>query len=148
MKSEHATEMEFNCDDCSFQVDGEFELRKHINVAHKNLGLGSEEKKENAFPCHSCGKTFSSKWNLIHHRKEEHFNREGVHQPISSFTCDQCDERFAIKSQLEIHMKSEHTTEMEFNCDDCEHCTTTCCRKTDLRLHMEKLHTSERPMRF
>ena len=31
MKSEHATDMEFNCDDCSFQGDGEFELRKHIN---------------------------------------------------------------------------------------------------------------------
>ena len=60
---------EFNCEECDFQGTQLMELNKHINLKHR-----FEADFGNTIKCRSCGDEFSSKWNLMYHRKNKHSN--------------------------------------------------------------------------
>lgn len=57
----HGDDGDFNCKQCSFQSNREKLLQDHLIAVH-----------DSGIKCHNCGKYFSTKRDLMYHRKEEH----------------------------------------------------------------------------
>ena len=61
-------EQMYNCEQCSFQSTLSTALSKHMNITHRN----KHEQSRDTFKCNDCELQFSEKWNLMHHRQENH----------------------------------------------------------------------------
>ena len=61
---------QFNCYDCDFQGTTAVELMKHRNLKHSL----NKEKEEWTIKCKVCGETFSKKWNIMRHKKDQHIH--------------------------------------------------------------------------
>ena len=108
-------ELEFNCNDCSFQATEQKHLRNHFMLVH------TLEKNFNCSRCEFKGITsseISRHIELIHEGKSvsgTHIQKE--HQAQDSFRCRACGEDFRFKGKLMDHRKIEHPK------------TVACCRK-------------------
>ena len=122
-------EREYNCSECDYQGTKEAELNKHINLKHK---VQSSYPNSNSIVCRNCGEQFSSKWNLMTHRKSKHtsniaycrnymagrcdFNAEMCwwnHSEVESnideiINCFICNRTFESKTEMMKHRKREH----------------------------------------
>jgi len=58
----------FTCLQCDFQGTKQFELNKHMNLKH------SINNELETIKCYHCDSQYSSKWNLMNHRKSVHPN--------------------------------------------------------------------------
>ena len=65
--SENEEQM-YNCEQCSFQSTISTALSKHMNITHRT----KHEQSKDTYKCNDCEMQFSTKWNLMHHRQENH----------------------------------------------------------------------------
>ena len=122
MDMKHNRDKEFNCRECDFQGTNQIELNKHMNLKHR--------KGETAgiIYCRNCGEGFSTKWNLMNHRKSKHsdniaycrnfidgncpysdemcwWNHKNIDESIKCFICGNI---FESKTVLMSHRKKDH----------------------------------------
>ena len=121
-------EAEYNCNECDFQGAGQLELNKHINLKH----MKSNRNDQNSIECRNCGENFSSKWNLMNHRKSMHLNSvaycrnklegkcnfsdeicwwnhsEKQINNEQNVKCFVCSKLFDSKVELMMHRKNDH----------------------------------------
>ena len=127
--NEKSKEKEYNCNECDYQGTKDIELKKHINLKHRRAtGNGMN----GTIQCRNCGEQFTTKWNLMTHRKSEHLgtiahcrnNLQGKcdytdqmcwwnHAPEvptseANFKCYVCDNTFESKYDMMVHRKKEH----------------------------------------
>ena len=105
-KDIHSREKLYSCDACGkafAQLPG---LRAHKKHIHE----GMKYKPRNIPPCDQCGKTLSSKVNLLKHKLS--------HANDNTFICDQCGKVFSHEHSLKEH-KLVHSVEMPYACNDC-----------------------------
>ena len=130
---------QYNCDDCDFQANTGPELKKHLNLTkHRPNSQLKETDLGNLYKCRNCSKEYSSKPDLMDHRRDEHkdirkkcwhkINRKCSfeddvcwyshkistsekqdHVNDDNFDCQTCDDRFETISGLMKHRKVEHT---------------------------------------
>ena len=145
-------ESQFNCPDCFFQGTRQMELNKHINLKHKSAG-----RDDGTLNCRNCGESFSSKWNLMNHRKNKHAetvaycrnNLEGKctyadnmcwwshdKKDIGSNKCYFCSQTFESRMQLMNHRKKEHYQAVQhcnqFRQNNCRFKDTACWFKHEI----------------
>jgi hypothetical protein len=135
-------EKEYNCYECDFQGARELELNKHVNMKHRKSG-----NLKDIIKCYHCDNQFSTKWNLMSHRKSVHSDivaicknyKEGKCQyademcwwsHLSSLTKEQnfkcyvCEETFETKVLMMIHRKKDHTEALKI----CNNFISNTCR--------------------
>ena len=138
MKNKHVDVEEYNCNDCSFQGDGEMELQKHVSATHRRSGLKKDKTNENPFPCHSCGKTFTSKWKLMNHRKEDHFDILRSCRYFLEGDCAYEDNICWYKHEAQSEINSSTSTNAEYKCNFCDHVFE---RKAEFMHHRKTIHS-------
>ncbi|XP_034251294.1 zinc finger protein 184-like [Thrips palmi] len=114
------------------------------------------------FPCHICGKDFTTKWNLQLHRwihasrssrpfkctlckaafvrKQDHTSHMNSHRSVRPYTCNHCGCQFIRKYNCIRHMR-EHEETKNFACTICN---KTFHRNYYLTDHM-RTHSNTRP---
>lgn len=117
---------------------------------------------ERSFPCHICGKDFSTKWNLQLHRwthasrsarpfkctlckasfvrKQDYFGHMHSHRNVRPYTCNHCGCQFVRKYNCYRHMR-EHEENKKFVCTICN---KSFHRRYYLNDHM-RVHSGTRP---
>ena len=63
---DNLNEHDYNCNDCVFQGGNIGDFKKHLNVTHHTSSV------EFIYKCNICKQNFTSKLNLMTHRKEVH----------------------------------------------------------------------------
>ncbi|XP_024937279.1 zinc finger protein 567 isoform X2 [Cephus cinctus] len=149
----HKNKSKFNCDDC-----GKSFVHKKVLDSHK--AIHSEERPhvcqtcgkafrqqsalyihsrchlpdtmKNRFPCDQCDKRFSTKPNLVTHKR--------IHSGVRNFTCDQCGKSFIQKGNLEAHFLT-HSADKPYTCSQCPKAFKT---PLQLKKH-ETVHTGAKP---
>ncbi|XP_011505269.1 PREDICTED: zinc finger protein 382-like [Ceratosolen solmsi marchali] len=149
----HRTKTKFSCDDC-----GKTFVHKKVLDTHK--AIHSEERPhicqtcgkafrqqsalyihsrchlpenmKNRFPCDQCEKRFSTKPNLVTHKR--------IHSGVRNFTCDQCGKSFIQKGNLEAHFLT-HSADKPYSCSQCSKAFKT---PLQLKKH-ETVHTGAKP---
>ena len=118
-------EDEFNCAECDYQGYTEIQLRKHISLKH----MVKDKPYEGAIKCRICEERFHEKWDLMKHRKTNHFeavapcrkfaNSECGFTDVScwwkhtdmeteNMQCFTCGRMFNSKLELMCHKKNSH----------------------------------------
>ncbi|XP_031837799.1 uncharacterized protein LOC116429230 isoform X2 [Nomia melanderi] len=87
---------------------------------------------KNRFPCDECDKRFSTKPNLVTHKR--------IHSGVRNFTCDQCGKSFIQKGNLEAHFLT-HSADKPYSCTQCSKAFKT---PLQLKKH-ETVHTGAKP---
>ncbi|XP_053994972.1 putative zinc finger protein 66 isoform X1 [Hylaeus volcanicus] len=149
----HKNKAKFSCEDC-----GKSFVHKKVLDSHK--AIHSEERPhvcqtcgkafrqqsalyihsrchlpdtmKNRFPCDQCDKRFSTKPNLVTHKR--------IHSGVRNFTCDQCGKSFIQKGNLEAHFLT-HSADKPYNCTQCSKAFKT---PLQLKKH-ETVHTGAKP---
>lgn len=149
----HKNKTKFSCDDC-----GKSFVHKKVLDSHK--AIHSEERPhvcqtcgkafrqqsalyihsrchlpdtmKNRYPCDQCDKRFSTKPNLVTHKR--------IHSGVRNFTCDQCGKSFIQKGNLEAHFLT-HSADKPYNCSQCSKAFKT---PLQLKKH-ETVHTGAKP---
>ncbi|XP_043591183.1 zinc finger protein 737-like isoform X3 [Bombus pyrosoma] len=149
----HKNKTKFSCEDC-----GKSFVHKKVLDSHK--AIHSEERPhvcqtcgkafrqqsalyihsrchlpdtmKNRFPCDQCDKRFSTKPNLVTHKR--------IHSGVRNFTCDQCGKSFIQKGNLEAHFLT-HSADKPYNCSQCSKAFKT---PLQLKKH-ETVHTGAKP---
>ena len=129
IEDKHQPELEFNCNQYSFQGDSEVLLKNHMNLAHNKMTA------DKSLSCHNCGENFASKPALMDHRKEKHpeiirkcryflqgncafedgccwyrhEDRETQDSDATTFKCSFCEKNFTSMSTLMVHKKETHS---------------------------------------
>ena len=154
-------ENEYNCNSCDYQGTREIELNKHVNLKHTAKGT----LMGNTIKCRNCGDQFSTKWNLMNHRKSEHLssvaycrnNIEGkceysedmcwwnhaerLADENENIRCYLCDKMFDSKAHMMKHRKIEHLNLVrpcnQFRQNCCRFKSESCWFKHDLEYETE-----------
>ncbi|KAF7380970.1 hypothetical protein HZH68_015845 [Vespula germanica] len=149
----HKTKAKYNCEDC-----GKSFVHKRVLDSHK--AVHSEERPyvcqtcgkafrqqsalyihsrchlpdtmKNRFQCDQCDKRFSTKPNLVTHKR--------IHSGVRNFTCDQCGKSFIQKGNLEAHFLT-HSADKPYSCSQCPKAFKT---PLQLKKH-ETVHTGAKP---
>ena len=126
-------EKEYNCCECDYQGSKEMELTKHVNLKHSVVGnVANNVDVDGMIKCRNCGDLFTTKWNLMNHRKSEHWNTvafcrnylqgkcdfadnicwwshaEKVQSSDDQVHCFVCNKIFKTKPSMMSHRKKEH----------------------------------------
>ena len=91
-------------------------------------------EKERPYHCHTCGKNFRQRHNLVVHKR--------LHTEEKPFRCEYCEKSFSCRSQLVYHRRI-HTGEKPHHC---EYCEKSFSASTSLVIH-RRTHTGEKPFR-
>ncbi|XP_012281142.1 zinc finger protein 583 [Orussus abietinus] len=149
----HKNKSKFNCEDCgkSFvhkkvldshkivhseerphvcQTCGKAFRQQSALYIHSRCHL--PETMKNRFPCDQCDKRFSTKPNLVTHKR--------IHSGVRNFTCDQCGKSFIQKGNLEAHFLT-HSADKPYSCSQCSKAFKT---PLQLKKH-ETVHTGAKP---
>ena len=131
--SEHE-ENEWNCLDCSFQANSSGELIKHLRLLGHQPCKEIQDPKSKIIVCYTCKEEFSSKWNLMNHRKQKH---------PSNKIC-----RYFLKNEC-IHgvncwYRHDEKMEIDFPFESLKDKRTSCSKANETekaqRTHIEKEH--------
>ena len=172
----HVT-IKFVCNVCEFKASTQNILKLHIISLHEGevvkkvikddnksvltkTGLMSQKHtihKNVLFKCELCGKQYTEKGNMKHHKIAAH--------SFQSFSCKQCEFRTKSKNYLRHHAKYVHSTKM-YDCEicgksvkkikqhmreqhlnkiemDCLVCKRKFCSKETLYAHMKNIHVNK-----
>ena len=129
LNTKHTSDIQFNCEECDFQGDGQIQLRKHVNLKHN---VEKDKKSDGVINCRNCSEIFSDKWNLMSHRKEKHLSTvaycrnnligkctfsfemcwwnhdEKPTETEEHFKCFLCSELFESRPNMMTHRKRMH----------------------------------------
>ena len=110
----------FKCSYCGFSTSPfSKNIIEHYETQHP-------DKK--VFPCETCGKLFTRKYNLERHIKEAHTKTKE-----DQIGCSHCEYKTFRKSDLDRHIESIHN-KSNFACSMCEKSFN---RKDNLKMHMK-----------
>ncbi|XP_014213481.1 zinc finger protein 253-like isoform X2 [Copidosoma floridanum] len=149
----HKTKTKYSCDDC-----GKTFVHKKVLDTHKSIHSEERphicqtcgktfrqqsalyihsrchlpENMKSRFPCDQCDKRFSTKPNLVTHKR--------IHTGVRNFTCDQCGKSFIQKGNLEAHFLT-HSADKPYTCSQCPKAFKT---PLQLKKH-ESVHTGAKP---
>ena len=114
-KTEH---IEWNCDDCDFQAFSNRELKQHKQQRHSET---------ESIQCRNCGEMFSSKWNLMNHRRNMH----PTNKPCRNDAIGRCNFTAEVcwwKHKSKVHTNNLHNAQNNgdnfnnnFTCFECNH---------------------------
>ena len=121
-------ERQYNCNDCDFQGTKEIELNKHINLKHRVPGQFIDQK----IKCRNCGDIFTTKWNLMTHRKKMHMNTVAFCRNKTEGNCDYSDDMCWWNHNVEMQNGDQVK---------CYVCNKTFERKTEMMKHRKKEHS-------
>ena len=110
------SEGEYNCMKCSYQGNTAYTLTKHINITHKIY-------------CHTCDKACDSKWDLMVHRKKEHYDVIRICRYFLKGNCSFGDEKCVYR----------HDENAKFNMK-CKLCENVYKTKDELMMHRKEHH--------
>ncbi|XP_012241461.1 zinc finger protein 737 isoform X1 [Bombus impatiens] len=149
----HKNKTKFSCEDCGKSFVHKKVLDSHKAIHSKERShvcqtCGKAFKQQSAlyihsrchlpdtmknrFPCDQCDKRFSTKPNLVTHKR--------IHSGVRNFTCDQCGKSFIQKGNLEAHFLT-HSADKPYNCSQCSKAFKT---PLQLKKH-ETVHTGAKP---
>ncbi|XP_043251032.1 zinc finger protein 613-like isoform X2 [Colletes gigas] len=134
-ESVHNQQAKYMCVLCCKVYDKYYGFLTHVK-RHKNKAKFSRchlpDTMKNRFPCDQCDKRFSTKPNLVTHKR--------IHSGVRNFTCDQCGKSFIQKGNLEAHFLT-HSADKPYNCSQCSKAFKT---PLQLKKH-ETVHTGAKP---
>ena len=110
VKTTHEKETEYNCNECSYQAHTKGELDKHFDVTHAGHTIF----------CHTCGKGFSLKRDLMRHRKTDHANMIKKCKYFLSGHCDFDDDFCWWKHEREVSKNDVKEDENELVFQDAQ----------------------------
>ena len=84
-----------------FSLQGNQVLSKHMNTTHRE----SHEQTNDVFRCTDCEMQFSERWNLMHHRRDNHDITE-ICQHFLKGTC-----KFMPPKSVGYCIKRNHMTQ-------------------------------------
>ncbi|XP_033339603.1 uncharacterized protein LOC117228050 isoform X2 [Megalopta genalis] len=102
------------------------------NALYNHSRCHLPDTMKNRFPCDQCDKRFSTKPNLVTHKR--------IHSGVRNFTCDQCGKSFIQKGNLEAHFLT-HSADKPYSCTQCSKAFKT---PLQLKKH-ETVHTGAKP---
>ncbi|XP_076277236.1 uncharacterized protein LOC143207526 isoform X3 [Lasioglossum baleicum] len=131
----HNQQAKYMCVLCCKVYDKYYGFLTHVK-RHKNKAKFSRchlpDTMKNRFPCDQCDKRFSTKPNLVTHKR--------IHSGVRNFTCDQCGKSFIQKGNLEAHFLT-HSADKPYSCTQCSKAFKT---PLQLKKH-ETVHTGAKP---
>ena len=119
LRDKHGVNEYANCEMCFKEVK-----KSHLNRHIKNQHFGV------ASSCDECGKTYSSRKNLINHQSASHKKEEVL--------CESCFKMFSNRKKLGDHLRKMHNTEPKSV--PCESCNKIFKTDNDLYLHNLSVH--------
>ena len=128
-------EVMYNCQQCDFQSTVSAGLSKHMNIKHRTI----QEETNDVFRCAECNMQFSSKWNLMNHKKDNH----EVTDICEYFLKDKCS--FSAEKCWNLHKKSisksppilQNTSRDEIKCYVCKQAFKT---RNGMMKHRKQMH--------
>ena len=119
------------CNECQYPAEDIYDLGEHMYEFHSDQA--SETCESDNIACHYCGDKFSTKGDLMIHRKEAHkekvnqcryftagncvfgdescwysHSRSNTDTSLSEFKCTICEKSFKIRSDFMHHRKEDH----------------------------------------
>lgn len=82
--------------------------------------------------CGVCGKSYSSKYQVNRHKKNQH-----VEQKTQSFNCTVCSAKFRLERSMNLHLANIHEKRRDFLC---HLCSAAFFRMYDLKCHVQSQH--------
>ena len=101
-------------------------------MQHKETHLEIRQQ----YPCKSCSKSFSTKWNLEAHIKY-------VHEKVKNYQCEVCDKFFAKKADKNIHVLAVHKgikKLYKYQSSKCIECNKVFSKKANMKAHVLSVH--------
>ena len=123
-----AKEKQYNCSECDFQGTKQLELNKHINIKHRVTDVN-----DGTIVCRNCGEQFTSKWNLMTHRKSMHSNTVAFCRNKREDKCDYSDDMCWWRHDAESMSSAEEIK--------CFVCGKTFESKPEMMKHRKKMHS-------
>ena len=121
-------EPEYNCTECSYQGTEKEELTKHMNIKHRADG---------SMRCRNCGEPFSSRSNLLEHRKDMHAD---VVAPCRNYLSGNCPySNLMCWWSHDNQPRQENTSVADVRCYICNETFTS---KTNMMSHRKIQHRS------
>ena len=112
---------QYTCDDCDFQANTGPELKKHLNITkHRPNPQLKETDLGKLYKCRNCSKEYSSRPDLMDHRRDEHTNiRKKCWHKINK-KCRFEDNVCWFSHEISTSEKQEHSIDDNFDCQTCD----------------------------
>ena len=127
-KTNVVCEESFSFMKCDFQGTSQLELNKHTNIKH------CLENIHHTIKCYHCDSQFSSKWNLMEHRKSNHAATVAICRNFKKGACSYADVKCWWRHTTDTVVTTESAG---IKCFVCEKVFNT---KEELMLHRKKDH--------
>ncbi|XP_021361254.1 zinc finger protein 479-like [Mizuhopecten yessoensis] len=123
MRANHQFSAVQKCNQCSKTYLSARALRRHITTTHQF----------SRHQCELCGKEFTSKESLYHHKR-------GLHSDSKPYKCEQCGASFNFNHSLRLH-QLKHTGKRPHKCTLCDKSYLT---SNHLKMHVEGVHGNKK----
>ncbi|XP_033756930.1 zinc finger protein 62 homolog [Pecten maximus] len=123
MRANHQFSSVQKCNQCSKTYLSTRALRRHVTTTHQF----------SRHQCELCGKEFTSKESLYHHKR-------GLHSDSKPYKCEQCGASFNFNHSLRLH-QLKHSGKRPHKCKLCDKSYLT---SNHLKMHVEGVHGNKK----